>query len=383
MPSETYDGPKPATPEQLDDVIALASRVFRPEGGDMREEFPLFFHEQRTQQLHIFTEAGKAVSLVGMTVDDVAALGCMTKVACLGAVCTDTSARGHGLAGQLVDHTVAKAREQGVPAMRISGHRSLYRRRGAAHAGVYLQYRMPATQVPPDDGSLTVEELTKENAAAGLKMFESESIRFRRTVDDYAALATCGYIACVEGKTYLARRSGQPIAVVSAYVRRNETAAIVPELAGSRWAAVAAMPGIARELGAETIEMRGYPFDLALREACMFRGAEVQRCALVGTVKLLDAQRLWRDFTPLLAERIGLDAVMNMEICQQEDELKIHTLTFRLGGDEFTIEGADELAVALFGHPEHDPLAGASGPLAELLRRALPLPLPMYGLNFA
>jgi len=153
-------------------------------------------------------------------------------------------------------------------------------------------------------------------------------------------------------------------------------------MAGSRAAMVAALPAVAEAFRAETVVIDAYDFDCGLRDACSLLEADWHIVAHRGLVKLLDARRLWRDFQPLLAERIGREAASRMRIHTQADELKIHTLTFEWNQGELTLHGERELTAALFGAVELDPLANRSGPLAETLRRALPLPLPLYGLNY-
>jgi len=66
----------------------------------------------------------------------------------------------------------------------------------------------------------------------------------------------------------------------------------------------------------------------------------------------------------------------------EADELRVHRLVFELGRETVEIDGDRSVVATLFGSMDSEPLAGMVGPLADLLRQALPFPLPRYGLNF-
>ena len=375
MTTSRYDGPKTATPEQLDDAIALANRVFRSKGGDMRTDYPLLYHPDRTGQLHIFTSGGKPVSLVGMVVSDVTLCGCSTRVACIGSVCTDPEHRGQGLAGRLVSHAADTARDRGVPVMLISGGRTLYQRRGATDAGIFTQLTAGLNVFPALGADASIAPATEADCEEALRLFEGEPARFRRTLEDYTVLATR------VRETFLVRRSGELVAAVSLARPHRGTVRVI-ELAGSRPSALAAARTVAAEWGAENLNLRGYPWDRALWDACARCGIEPALRTFRGTVKLLDAERLWQDLQPLLAERIGAREAASIEVEAKADELKIHTVVFRRGRDKVALRGPQKLTATLFGHPSRNPLGRFSKPLAQTLRRALPSPLAMYGLNY-
>lgn len=385
---DEYDGPRAARADELDSVIAHANRVFRRgrQGGDMGREFPTLFCPDRLEQLRIFARDGQCVSLIGAVVSDVVLLGCSLKVVCIGAVSTDEAHRGHGLAGRALDDAVRFAVGRGASIMLISGRRSLYVRRGAHSVGRRCVYRIAADRLPPTDGELEVSEVTAETAAAALRLFEAEPIRFRRDEREYVCLLACGAVMNRPGRTWLAGAADEPLAVLSANPPRDEPdeskALHVRECAGDRATVAAAAAKLARERNAAGVEIDAYTTDIALRRIGRDLGGECETASMSCTLKLLDAERLWADFAPLLAERLGQAAAAEVRVSPEADELQIHTLTFERGGEQFEVRGAHEVTAALFGADELDPLAAAPGPLGETLRRALPLPLPMYGLNY-
>jgi len=387
MPEE-FTGPSTPTREKLQAVIDLANRVFRTKRpGDMGAEFPLLFGPDRLQCLRVFEKDGRPVSLVATVINDTVLLGCSVRVACIGSVCTDPDCRGRGLAGRLMDDAVERARAAGAALMLISGRRTLYTRRGSHGEGRFDRYELVPEQLP-ETTELTVTELPPQACRGALRMHEAEPIRFRRTEAQYAAQIACGFVQDAPGKTYAVRRGDRLVAVFS--VRRlgpptddaSESGVLVAEKAGSRTAVLEALRPIAEQWGAERIKIDAYPTDAVLREACGRIGASAETASFYGTFKLLDAARAWRDYGPLLAERLGPELYGQISIEAESDPLKIHTVTFQRGAQLVELRGAREILAALFGSKEIDPLAEAEGELADALRQALPLPVPMYGLNY-
>ncbi len=378
-----YVGPISPAADQFDAVLALTNKIFRSKQGDMWKSFPLVFHRDRLEQMRIFTADDKPVSHVATVTNDVLMFGCLTKIACMGGVCTDESARGHGLAGRLVNDSIEQATQRGATIMLISGDRPLYARRGAIFAGLFHRYTISAEQLSRDDNSVDIVQVTPENCVQALAMSDLEPIHFCRSMEDYQAQTTLGRAAGCRGKTYIVRRSEQNRAVLSVSyptsLGANQVNAL--EIVGSRRDALAALSQIIPSDGIETVVIKAYAFDVELVHACEAIGVKPEMVRHQAAVRLLNAEALWRDFLPLLQDRIGEEA-SRIHLRTESDEMKIHTLEFSLGDEKLTIEGECELTAALFGSPELNPLAEREGPLADKLRKALPLPLPLYGLNY-
>jgi GNAT superfamily N-acetyltransferase len=352
----------------------------------MGVDYPLLYDPHRLEQLRIFTDAGRPVSLVGTILSDVTLLGCQTRIASVGSVCTDPRARGHGLAGQLVDDAVQRAAEAGASLMLISGHRTLYARRGGVEAGLFRRYHVFVRDLTSPTDGLTLRTVTPETCDQALRLFEAEPARFRRDLADYAKQIACERVMNRPGHTWLVERQGRPMALFSADHPRagdggGPATIQIRELAGCRLSLIRALPLAARELGADAFAIDAYEFDRSLEEALkdIVRWDSMPH---TGVVKLLDPARLWRDFKPLIAERIGAEALGRISVRSESDDLRVHALTFEMGGEILTFDSPEDLTAALLGHPNHKPLINARGSLADILHKALPLPLPMYGLNY-
>ncbi len=388
MPNETpYAGPLTSSPEQLPSIIALLNRVFYANKPfTVTNEFPLVCCPRGLNQLRVFTSNSEPVAHAATVINEVSAFGCRLGAACLGAVCTDEPHRGRGLAGELVDDAISRAAAAGATIMLISGHRPLYTSRGAHKPGIFQKFTVAADSAPRQ-GNLTVSEISAEDCPRALELYESEPLHFCRSVEQYTSQTSTGFVMNRQGKTYVIRGGPDTLAVLTVWHSRcdsgdaEESVASV-EFAGSRPAIVAALPVICREYQATRAEIISYAHDQALLGACRDLGIEPELVPFDFSVRLLDAQRLWDDFQPLLAERLNGDMLSDISLHPQADELEIHTLTFRTPGEEFTVQGSQQILAALFGSTELDSLAQATGQLGQALRQAFPLPLPQYGLNF-
>jgi predicted N-acetyltransferase YhbS len=144
------EGPCIARAEDIPSLVTLANQVFRlaPRPGDMGKEFPVLLGSDNADNLLIYRDAGRVVSLVGILRQTVHTSGVDIPVACIGAVCTDPSYRKAGLAGRLVDLAIQRSIEAGDLLMPISGKRTLYTSRGATSLGPQIRFHVPLDADP-------------------------------------------------------------------------------------------------------------------------------------------------------------------------------------------------------------------------------------------
>ena len=383
-PPQEYEGPQTVSPENFDQTVVMVDRCFRPNEGSMGTQYPLLFRRDALEQLRMFTAAGQPASFVGTIISDLAVFGCSLRVACIGSVCTAPEHRGHGLASRLVLDSADRAAAQGAAVMLISGGRGMYLRLGAARGGRWRRYELAADQLPRGGEEITIEAVSGATIDQALRLYETEPVRFRRSRDEFATQLACEWTLDRPGHGYLVRRSSRLLGFVATHDASSKEARIlgISELAGSREAIFAALPKIVEAAKAEAVHIDAYEWDMALADLCARAGAKVEVIPHRGTIKLLDPQRLWDDFTPLLIERTDAETISKISLHPEADDLTIHTLTFRMDGQDLILRGPENLTATLFGAPDVAPLADASGPLGETLRRALPLPLPLYGMNY-
>lgn len=379
-------GPTEVTPDLFDAAVALSNSVFRKNrgrDGDMQREFPSVFRKDNLETLRVMLHEGRPVSLVGMPTNDVQLLGCDLRLVCIGSVCTDEAYRGQGLAGTLMDDAIRRARDNGAALMLISGGRSLYTTRGAHSGGIFVEYELSAP-LPGSNDDLQCQAIGEEDHAPALRLFNDEATRFRRSEAEYRRLIGCGMVINRSGGTWVVRRGGRMVAVFSAALPREDQdhpTLAIREQAGDRSAVLHGALQLAGEVGAQMLQLRAYPWDENTRGAWLQAGADIRETTSLYTVRILDARRLLEAMMPLLIERAG-EAISTVEVIPEEDDRKLHTLRFRLDGEEVCLEGSETIIHTVFGHPESQPTPEPDEGLGGLLRRALPLPLPMYGLNY-
>jgi len=324
-------------------------------------------------------DGGEPVSHVGYTVNDVSLHGAVVRAACVGAVCTRESARGRNCAAQLMEDAVARAREEGVSLLMVSGGRGLYRRMGCVDAGLYGVHVLEKGFRAPAAGSCAAADWTEADLPALQALHQAERVRFIRDAGAMRTLLSCGMLMCRPGRTFVVRVDG----AVTAYAcvsppndHLGSDTARVREIGGSRAAVLAAAPAIMDAVGARRLEIESAADDAEWQ--CMARTAGLSSSphGFDGTVKIVDREAFFRAIKGYIAERLTLEESRDLAIeCG-------HAVTFSLGAERFTVTEDGDLAALAFGSVERA-VPSAEGRLGGILRRLFPLPLPWYGLNYS
>lgn len=125
---------------RINEVVNLANRVFRTEGGSMLKDYPLLFSEENAHNILCVEEDGKIVSIVGLLFRDIQIFSVKIKVSLIGSVCTDEKYRRKGYSTILMNEAGKISIENGASLMLISGDNSVYKRFGAVNAGIYFAH---------------------------------------------------------------------------------------------------------------------------------------------------------------------------------------------------------------------------------------------------
>lgn len=379
------DGPRSVRADELEQLSELVDSIFLGrDDGTMFEQFPRLFAAERLERMRVVAVDGRLVAHVGMLLESASILGCPLGIATIGAVCCLQEQRQNGFATALMLDSVGLARAAGVPLMMISGGRGLYRRLGAAGAGSNPRWDLPVDQLPPADPALELATVAPGRGQAALRLHQAEPVRWRREEHDFDLMLACGVVACRLGSTHLVRRGGVPVAAVTVSIRRDPqhgtARLLVAETAGSRPAVLGVLPRLAAQYEATHVRWAGYPTDAALADLALAHGWPTAWDGHEGTLKILDWPRLLADLRPLLADRVGAATLDSLRFQPEDDGLKLARLTVHRGDESLCLEG-DAIVRLVFG--SHQPLDPPASPLEDLLRRAFPVPLPLYGLNYA
>jgi predicted N-acetyltransferase YhbS len=379
------EGPRAAAREEFEGIVALADRVFRA-GGErsMAADYPLLLNEGNLGGLRVFVDGGRPVAHVGMFICDIWLLGTRHHTCCIGAVCTEPDYRGQGLATRLMQDAALRAREAGVDLFLISGGRGLYRRMGYVDVGGYTTFTVARSGLPEED-AFRLRAWTAEDVPAMVRIHSAEPVRFARTPDDFLALLQTAKVVDVPGDTrVVCSKPGWPVAYLTYRLPGEDgpgrSRLAIEEVAGSRWAVLAALSRLRREYGVKEITLNCLDSDAEVRSAAAALGWAGERHGFHGTVGIVDPAAFWDACAPLFGERLGTD--VSEVIGLRTDE----GIGITLAGEESRLQGMGGFTELVFAPPERRPAVGAGlapgSQLARVLDALFPLPLVDYGLNF-
>jgi len=376
------DGPRMARPEELPAIIELAEHVFSAEFGRptaMVRSFPYMFSEANIDNLYVTYERDNPVSFIGTDRQDYVACGCRIPVACLGAVCTHKDYRRRGLASTLLELAYRRSRRKGCLIVTISGGIDLYYRTGAA-GGVFAMLHWQAdteTFAAADDSSLAIEPLSEANLPEMIALNAAEPFHFDWR-DDWVRVVALGRHTGDMGRGYVIRRGDQPLAAACLDGPDPKTgAANLSDWFGDRGAVIAVMGRMLKDMGATLVRSRVVRQDEQMLEALRRAGVQPEcKIPWPWPIKVLDFAGLLQALRPHLESTLG-----NLAEAIQPTERGI---SIQVGDTAY--EAPDEATAVqmIFAVPEvyQERIADCPQPVRGVLRRAFPIPVRHYGLNF-
>ena len=374
------EGPRAARKDELEAVIALSNAIFRSRReGDMGREFPTLFCEENCENLRIFLDDGKPVSLIGFTVRDIFIMGASIRVCNVGSVCTDPNYRGQGLATRLLEDTILKSLRDGVEVMLISGGRGLYRRAGCINAGIYHVYPIPKDARLPDL-PVEVKRWEREDTPDLVRIHQSEPVRYVRDIDEFLTLLEARVVVNHPSDTWLVGVDGEMVAYICAQKPREEKDGVrvlnVEEMAGSRTAVLAALTKLFDLYNVDRINLNTTAADGEMRSLGKLIGVPYVPRGFHGTLRIINLKGFFAAIEPYVSERLDEDELWGLEIEFEPD------LIFRYEDEEFRLETIQDITAFVFGSLEHERPTPKGPKLSRILDKLFPMPLVDYGLNY-
>jgi hypothetical protein len=154
----------------------------------------------------------------------------------------------------------------------------------------------------------------------------------------------------------------------------------VRELVGSRFAGLAALPGVlkSRKLPNAAVETLGSDPEMGALVSAF--GLDSAPHGFHGTVKIIDPPGLLQSLEPWIAERLERGERARLRV--DAGDRTTFAMDDQSGrGQSHSLE-MEDLAALIFGSVERTPPPAPAGPLADVLRRLFPVPLPGYGLSY-
>lgn len=372
------EGPRGLRPDELEAVRALTGAVFRP---SLVDEYPQLFNEDNYENLRVAFDGERCVSHVGTTRRAASLLGCQIRVTCVGAVSTLKEYRGQGLASACFDDAVAKAYEDGVDLMIVSGNRTLYRMRGCLVVGHDSRFNLSpesAAAVAQHVGlPVTVDTMTMAELPLVMACYRQEAVRYIRPLDDYRYTLQAHRAMDAPSEFLVIRERGEFRGYVLMGQARDGRAQLV-EFAGDRRSLLAALPEIVNRYSLTGLHWQVLRHDELFQSLCTGAGLEATPVPTSGTVKLINFPQLMERMHPRFEELLGCADAAPLGFGQRDDGYVFH-----YGGDELVLD-RDSATRLLFGTVAGDETAvlKGHGKLADVLRTILPLPCLWYGLNY-
>lgn len=374
------EGPRAPRDDEMPACLDLVNRVFRRDRPPtMADEFPLLFAAANRERLRVIVEAERVRCHVGVFYQAIRVGPSVVPVACVGAVCTDPAARGHGLASRALEDAMVMMRRDGRLLMLVSGNRGLYTRQECVTVGRRFTFRprrspegLPALRSSP--AAVSVRRRREEDVPRLAALYDAEAVRYERAPEMWRALLPAfeghgSTVVVIEHESrgavaYLVIRHGGPMAWDGPGVGR------VLEYSGDREAVIAALAPAADLVGATELRM-SVPADQATTAARLVEtGLTPEEGPLPGTLRVLDAEGLLACLAPCIEEQGARVENRGPEKIERDGLKSRRVRQFARG-----LSAADFARFLFSGQaPE--------GPVPDALAGAVPIPLPEPGLNY-
>ncbi len=278
--------------ERMDEALKLADKVFRPNGGSMKKEYPLLFSKENAQNILCVEENGEIVSIFGLLFREIQFFSARIKVALVGSVCTDEKYRGRGYSTRLMNEAGKVSLEKGASLMMISGGNSIYRNFGAVDAGIYF--------VHPVYGATTVKyrKATLEDLDFIAYLHSTKPVRFVRKREIFKKMLEASRADNMPAEIFVSN-SAYVVVTKGVVFRDKQDRYHCVEHGGCQTKVASLIRAVSRKMNPMVIHTTSS--DCVLNE--FFHSSESQRRPFLGTLKILDKSLFLKQLSPYLEER--------------------------------------------------------------------------------
>jgi len=329
---------------------------------------------ENLENIRVIIEDGRVVSHLAIWEGELIIYGCMFKVGMIGCVCTHPDYRNRGYASALVRDAIEKLRREEVSILMISGIRGLYRRAGCIPAGTLYEFIITKKSLDwIKNLKFDVLPITENLLPEVIRIYQREPVRYRRSLEEFKTLLIDRILdESVPLTAYMTLMNGKPIAYIATSALSNRPGEIW-EYAGSRYAVLGAIFRLMEECGSELSRIQ-IPFhDYEMLSIMEMAGLKPSRVKSPASISIPNPNAFMESFRPYLEERVGEKSVQSLELMAEGSGFRL-----RVCGSEFNLRGITDMVRLFFGEPEINPQSDERGFLAH----ALPIPTPIYGLNY-
>ena len=217
-----FDGPRPARPDEIDDVLVLANAVMREgRAPTIGTDYPFIYNNVNAGNVIIVRDGERVVSMTGTWMNTVQALDAQIRAGGINCVATLPGYRGQGLATRVMHMAMEHLAAFGCHVGRLTtGINDWYYRMGWENAGSIYIYRLNHSNIgllPALPSGTTVTdgtEFSDDVISAILRLRQADRLGGQRTPDILRALLAADNDPSLMGsKRYvMAHRDGAPVA---------------------------------------------------------------------------------------------------------------------------------------------------------------------------
>ncbi|WP_309122630.1 GNAT family N-acetyltransferase [Paenibacillus sp.] len=293
---------------ELSDAAALSDRIFREPGqSSMADAFPYIFSNAIRSVSYGAFDGDKLVSFFGLVPWIVRVGEARVQAFSIGSVCTDPAYQGQGHASSILDEVIAFADRSGASLLFVSGSRSLYTRAHCYPFGRVRRYTVSADTASrlaasgAGAASIDVREADPSDLFALHAAAAAMPVRYEADVNGIGTLLKAEAFASVikaKQRVFVAEAADgiQAFAVVAFRAER----ATVLEWAGPAGSVAPLLGACASQPETTALEVPVQAHETALREALDAAGAAATDENNQGTVRILNADRLFLQLEPWL-----------------------------------------------------------------------------------
>ena len=370
-------------PEELKKVINLVNKVFmapRNYPQIMEKHFPHLFSTNNLENLRIIMKDGKPISHVGIWEGKLLIHGSWFKIGMIGAVCTHPDYRKKGYASVILKDAFSKLKKDKVDFVLVSGARNLYKRIGCVEAGNVYLYKISKGKLKIRENNLKIKVYERGNIDNLIKIYQNEPVRYLRNYEEFKLLAERRFHSkYIKNNIYLVFLRNCPLAYIAAG-SINKGVLEINEYAGSRQGVLYLIQNIFKIIKAKAVTIT-VPFqDIELRSKLKAQGVKSSLSYPTAAMFIVNPRSFFEKLQPYLGERIGSKILSKYKIELVKGHIKL-TINKQI----MKFNDIPELTLFFFGVPDKlDDPSQAKLKIRKnnILKNALPLPTPVYGLNF-
>ena len=216
------EGPRPARPEELAEILVLANKVMR-EGRKptIATDYSFIYNPANAPNIMVVKDGDRVVSMAGMWMNTAEAGKGQISVGGINCLATLPNYRGHGLATKIMDAAVEHMAGLGCQVGRLTtGINDWYHRFGWENAGSLCTYRLNHSNIDllptlPEEATVTNgTEFNDEVIEAIVRLRQTDRLGGARTPEVMAELLQADNDPDLMGNTryVMAHRDGEPAA---------------------------------------------------------------------------------------------------------------------------------------------------------------------------